>query len=72
MSTWQPIDTAPKDGTWIIVCYNDSPCGVPDLDSWFPGMKIVRWEYDAWMFCSEYSIGEDPTHWMPLPNPPAK
>jgi hypothetical protein len=69
---WRSIDTAPKDGTWIFVCWKELACGCPDLDEWLPGMKIVRWYDDAWYFCSEYSIGGKPTHWMPLPKPPIK
>jgi hypothetical protein len=73
MAEWQPIETAPKDGTRILVV----DCGF---------VQIARWdeEFDnyndrqgvpAWAtfacddgFYSEYA--ENPTHWMPLPEPP--
>ncbi len=67
---WQPIETAPKDGTTILLNYS--------------GMKAIRlgwWDDDrfakkphpffAWPNCSKASArGNPPTHWMPLPEPP--
>jgi hypothetical protein len=74
--TWQPIETAPHDGSRILV-YADNR------------MYVVRWtdpdEYDYNKRClSEYANwhvddnkhgpfalrGPSPTHWMPLPEPP--
>lgn len=57
---WQPIETAPKDGTLILGWDKDFDC------------MIVEWSYDRWR-CSH--DGEDmytpePTHWMQLPEPP--
>lgn len=53
---WQPIDTAPKDGSWIIV-----PGG---LASWGYGCQ-------AWVSgISGRKIEWDVKHWMPLPKPP--
>lgn len=56
---WQPIETAPKDGTRIIVIpYGD----IFDLSvSWFIEGDD-RWANWHWI--------EAPTHWMPLPKPP--
>lgn len=66
MSDWQPIDTAPKDGTQILVWpywSSRSPTQVywRDLQR-----KPGRWEITP----SHYCAGADPTHWMPLPAPP--
>ena len=77
---WQPIETAPKDGTWVLLATNnpDPISGIPDLDIWFPyvglGRYIADTDYDdrGWMRCSEYSVNFEPTHWMPLPKPPIK
>lgn len=63
---WQPIETAPKDGTSILV---------------FPDIKVTNWGYTrdkqnefGWIGCYSYTTDEydtlDPTHWMPLPAPP--
>ena len=67
---WQPIETAPKDGSWIAAlgCYPDS--GAPET---------VRWLEDEWGDGGNgYSL-RDPTQWMALPpetaaapQPPAK
>ncbi len=67
---WQPIETAPKDGTPILLIISgrelhvdeDTPCG------------IGRWKPDFWgennwcMDSGDFWPGA--THWMPLPTPP--
>lgn len=66
MSEWQPIETAPEDGTKILAY---SPRA--------PGSKIrVTWYRKAEDNASYIGWGEfnmdywPPTHWMPLPTPP--
>lgn len=71
---WQPIETAPKDETEILILCRNM-------------VYIVRWseecehgsleKYPGWQLfvCDDgyYSIGfkyEEPTHWMPLPATP--
>jgi len=88
MSKWQPIETAPRDGTRIlawtpeghdIVWWSDLNRDLPQEPGNNPG-----W----WGFCwhtvpgrtREHGFGVDddyiwpaqnqPTHWMPLPEPP--
>ena len=57
-SLWQPIETAPKDGTEIL--------GWP-VEGGDNNIAIVYYFFRGW--CSG-DYGADPTHWMPLPKPP--
>lgn len=70
MTAWQPISTAPKDGTWILAIiagfWEMNIPYIPDVVSWND-------ESGGWNFCEEEGeIDKDwkPTHWMPLPEPP--
>lgn len=83
---WQPIETAPKDGTIILVFYkNELGKGRITRASWFGLDEIESWEdpdqsEPDWYERSEvYEELEDgmispvlgePTHWMPLPKAP--
>ena len=81
MSDWQPIETAPKDGTPIL-CFNP-------LVGAYNSAYTTRWtgtaeEYDRRTYegfpCGFWPKGLDgfpfgqwdchPSHWMPLPPPP--
>ena len=60
--TWQPIETAPKDGTEFLA-YD------PDL-----GIVIADWD-DGWHYDCFDSDGmgfydQEPTHWQTLPAKP--
>ena len=62
LTQWQPIETAPKDGTVIRV---SDLLGRERLASWYKESKY----FDGhWMLRLE-KIPEI-THWMPLPKPP--
>lgn len=50
----RPIETAPKDGTWILGYIGEHK-----------NYQIMTWGYEAW-HNSHWSI-VNPTHWMPLP-----
>jgi len=69
---WQPIETAPKDGTWVLLWWKETPTGAECFDEWSPEQAVGKWHYDCWMRCSEYCVGGTPTAWQSLPNPPAK
>lgn len=58
MSEWQPIETAPKDETRVLL----GRAGVPSLHTAF-------WRGGVW-HCGNLSYFNNPTHWMPLPAPP--
>ena len=61
---WQEISTAPKDGTEIFV-YEPS---LGSLDNWTYSRAWYEVETDSWE--TPYGRMNEPTHWMPLPNPP--
>ena len=69
---WQPIKTAPRDGTWVMLFCPDVPPGLEptsDLTHW-----IAQWNYliSDWTDQDDCSVVSetDTTHWMPLPKPP--
>ena len=71
-NTWRPIETAPKDGTRIILLMGNL------------GVQVGRWETQKynkkpvpyWTCDIEALLGigsmrdNQPTHWRPLPIPP--
>ena len=66
MSEWQPIDTAPKDGTAVIVT------GGPLIGYELPCVIDALYEDGAW-HANMWAAPEGellPTHWMPRPPPP--
>lgn len=58
--SWQPIETAPKDGTEILAV--TTYAGEPYID-------VVSFAHPYWIRSNRYACR--PTHWMPLPKPPA-
>jgi hypothetical protein len=70
---WQPIETAPKDGVWILVSCPEKIGNVQGT-----GMAIARaaphelsgWEMDNYDSLGWTPLFNAPTHWMPLPEPP--
>lgn len=66
MSEWQPIETAPKDGTEIIIfgsrVYFHPVMARYENDGW--------WVPDAPLECPWTELASEPTHWQPLPDPP--
>jgi hypothetical protein len=77
MSEWQPIETAPKDGTEIIVFHPEGGvcaafCPGDDFD-WhcMDGSNTIVGSRSGRSIPSMTSFIHPPTHWMPLPEPPA-
>jgi len=60
---WQPIDTAPKDGTRVLLWNVSGRYGI--VEGW----------YAPTLPCPHWTVGHgdlvSPTFWMPLPPPPA-
>ncbi len=61
---WQPIETAPKDGTRILLCRNEL---IEPVTVGFWSMVECNWFTPLWA-----NNRHSPICWMPLPNPPAK
>ena len=67
LTFWQPIETAPKNGTWILISlyYNNYPNEKQTAITFWMD-DITGW---VW-FGNNYKEKITLTHWMPLPNPP--
>lgn len=70
MTDWQPIETAPKDGT-IFLVFNRGVRGRHIHDVWC-GTYLAEKQglVAAGQFDGAPHLGWLPTHWMPLPDPP--
>lgn len=59
---WRPIESAPRDGT--------------EFDAWCPVRRRIPWAYwhketEQFFFDADNASWPfQPTHWMPLPEPP--
>lgn len=61
--TWQPIETAPRDGTWVL--------------GYFPELKrpewVMRFDAPTERHKPHWNVGQmttaEPMYWMPLPAP---
>jgi len=53
---WQPMDSAPRDGSRILVC---DQYGVPVFVVWCDGWRCQR-DLPQW----------EPSYWLPLPQAP--
>ncbi|MGL5003001.1 MAG: DUF551 domain-containing protein [Casimicrobium sp.] len=57
MNEWLPIETAPKDGRWVITFDGEEV-----IPNYWLGCEIEHW--------AKTPLLRMPTHWMPLPEPP--
>jgi len=66
---WQPIETAPKDGQYILAY----PClaGIPLVITW-GRVEDYPWSGSWRVPLSNKAPPYRPTHWVPLPNPPVQ
>ena len=71
MTDWQPIETAPKDGTRILLLTeHDVLCGSWNGDEYAKNPRPY-WDNDKSRIMGALHTRKfQPTHWMPLPEPP--
>jgi hypothetical protein len=81
---WRSIETAPKDGTDVLLFFpHRDPTVQVQIGSYDVGERIQNgkmisrfegWNVGAFSWPSlrpgTKDANEDPTHWMPLPEPP--
>ena len=70
VQVWQPIESAPKDGTEVLIYQAGQSFGY----DYAIGKFGARWEGDqegGWGNRNSASQYNTPTRWMPLPPPPA-
>ena len=68
MSAWKPIETAPKDGTRVLLS-NANGTWMGEFKEQFkddrPWFSVLLNHWHMSPYCST-----EPTHWQPLPSPP--
>lgn len=69
MSEWQPIETAPKDERRVVL-FNPHESGHWQFQIGAFWEELGGWQYDG--ATPSYSNAYQPTHWMPLPDPPTR
>ena len=83
---WRPIETAPRDGSDILLLANGMSIEARYCPGeWFEDTPISPREYDGGVWCAfddalQFDIEETPggdfhgqvTHWRPLPAPPVE
>lgn len=68
MSAWQPIASAPRDGTWFLLSLAPE---VPHRSIVIGRFRVNTIFGATWDFEDGHSVPlEGATHWMPLPEPP--
>lgn len=71
---WQPIETAPKDGTRILLLYpNDVYQGIITVGQWYADKYSRRtpkpyWNSDLQLEGVRWHQEYSPIAWMPLPS----
>ncbi|KFI27790.1 hypothetical protein CN97_00825 [Haematobacter massiliensis] len=69
MPKWQPIATAPRDGTWVVVWFGFSTDDArPIVVRWSPGRcDLYPWLGDDGRYAHRCTMA-----WMPIPAPPSQ
>lgn len=63
MTTWRPIETAPKDGTWVLVWEQY-------INTKYHPAEVARFLSDRWVNSASRRIA-NASHWMPIPALPS-
>lgn len=66
MTDWQPIETAPKDGRFVLCYGHGGPVAMEPM-KFYAGDAPGAGE---WGWLEGDTPRRQPTHWMPLPEPP--
>ena len=78
MADWQPIETAPKDGRFILIHVPQGlETGAVTIGAYWKeedrkAGRFMRGHWDGWLGMDDDVASSwcEPTHWMPLPEPP--
>jgi hypothetical protein len=62
---WRPIETAPKDGTEILLW-----CGQPVCGNWSSDTDDPERDIDGWVVDVQWPGMTKPTHWQPIQKAP--
>jgi hypothetical protein len=73
MSNWQPIETAPKDGTRILL-FDPSDDDGESVKLGHFVLPVYRAQGSGGWLCNraDWMALHEPSHWMPLPETPTK
>ena len=76
---WQPIETAPKDGEllgWFPFYAPAAVGGIVCVMRWYDDKHAKNpkphWQGAGWVWGVRDQRKKQPTHWMPLPDPPVR
>lgn len=70
---WQPIETAPRDGTYVLVyppIWGGPTCSIAQFDNDGFARKPRPFWYRIDADSQTRSREKPPTHWQPMPAPP--
>ncbi len=79
MTNWQPIETAPRDGTPFVICVADEGLESYEIGSYAPLIGKTFTPVEGGLYRKINTIINEwngfnnfhkATHWMPLPAPP--
>lgn len=66
MSEWQPIDSAPRDGTYVLLVSS----GGAVWQGYWRKSDEAPYGHAGWTRFNSCDIQWQPNHWMPMPKPP--